>query len=153
MTTHSIPLSGDEENRPYVPPVHPGQAPRPSPEIYAVMGEENIFRMLEDFYLELEQSQIRHLFPRNMVKASQKSAAFFVTLLGGPPLYYERYGPPRMRARHMPFAIDYAGRQEWLDCFLRVLEDAPAKYDFPEAHLPVFREFLTHFSEWMVNTK
>lgn len=138
---------------PFIPPVNPGQVPQPSPEIYATMGEANIFQMLADFYGELEQSSIRHLFPPNMVKASQKSAAFFVTILGGPPLYQQRYGAPRMRARHMPFAIDYAGRQEWLDCFFRVLEDAPNKYNFPVEHLPVFRDFLTHFSEWMVNTE
>lgn len=154
MSTHPLPLAGnDNDQRPYVPPIFPGQIPRPSPEIYAAMGEENIFKMLEAFYMALEQSSIRQMFPRNMVKASQKSAAFFVGLLGGPPLYQQRYGPPRMRARHMPFPIDYAARQVWLDCFLRVLDTAPDAFDFPAEHLPQFRAFLTHFSEWMVNTE
>ena len=62
------------------------------------MGQENIFKMLEDFYLELEQSSIRHLFPDDVVAASRKSAAFFVGLLGGPPLYQQLYGPPMMRS-------------------------------------------------------
>lgn len=136
----------------YTPPGGPPRVQAPSREIYAVMGEENIFKMLEDFYLELEKSAIRDLFPEDMVAASRKSGAFFVGLLGGPPLYHQRYGPPMMRARHLPFIIDEAARQEWLACFDRVLANAEADYNFPAEHLAGFRAFLDGFSQWMVNT-
>ena len=136
----------------YVPPGGPPRVAPPSPEIYAQMGEANIFAMLEDLYRELEQSWLRPMFPTDMVAASHRSAAFFVGLLGGPPLYHQRYGNPMMRARHMPFRIDEAARQEWLACFDRVLARAPDKYNFPPAHLPGFRAFLEGFSGWMVNT-
>jgi hemoglobin len=116
------------------------------------MGEENIFKMMEDFYQELEKSSLRPLFPADMVAASQKSAAFFVGLLGGPPLYHQRYGSPMMRARHLAFPIDEAARQEWLACFERVLAQAVQKYNFPAEHLEGFRTFLRDFSGWMVNT-
>ncbi len=115
------------------------------------MGEENIFRMMSDFYKELERSEIRDLFPPDMETASQKSAAFFVTILGGPPLYMQRYGPPRMRARHLPFVISERARQVWLACFDKTLEDADRKYHFPAEHLDGFKEFLKGFSAWMVN--
>lgn len=136
----------------YTPPTGPPQGPGPNPEIYGIMGEANVFAMLSDFYKELELSEIRHLFPPNMEDASKKSAAFFVTLLGGPPLYFQKYGPPRMRARHLPFVIDEPGRQVWLACFNRALEDAEAKYQFPGQHLQGFKDFLKSFSAWMVNT-
>jgi len=116
------------------------------------MGEANIFRMLADFYAALEKSPLRTMFPRDMRAASEKSAAFFVGLLGGPPLYHERYGNPAMRARHLPFAIDFEARQIWLDCFESVLANAPAEYGFPAEHLEGFRRFLRDFSMWMVNT-
>lgn len=135
----------------YVPPGGPPQTDPPSREIYAVMGQENIFRMLEDFYLELEKSSLREMFPPNMVKASQKSAAFFVGLLGGPPLYHQKYGPPMMRARHLPFVINEEARKVWLACFDAVLVDADKKYNFPKEHLAGFRNFLDGFSTWMVN--
>jgi hemoglobin len=122
----------------YTPPTGPPQGPGPSNEIYALMGEANIFEMISDLYRELE-------------KASKKSAAFFVTVLGGPPLYFQKYGPPRMRARHLPFEIDERARQIWLGCFERVLEGAETKYNFPAQHLGGFREFLQGFSAWMVN--
>jgi hemoglobin len=138
--------------QPYTPSGGPNQAAPPSHEIYAQMGQANIFRMLADFYAELEQSSIRFMFPQDMQKASEKSAAFFVGLLGGPPLYHERYGNPAMRARHRPFPIDEVARQVWLDCFEAVLADAVTKYDFPAEHLPGFHDFLRGFSRWMVNT-
>jgi len=134
----------------YVPPGGPPQGIAPSREIHGSMGTENVFRMLQDVYAELEQSSIRHLFAEDMVLASQRSAAFFVQLLGGPPMYNEQYGQPAMRARHMPFAIDEDARQVWVDCFFTVLERAE-KYEFPLEHLDGFKTFLDEFSKWMVN--
>lgn len=135
----------------YTPPGGPPQGPGPNPEIYSIMGEENIFRMMLDLYKELEKSEVRHLFPADMEQASKKSGAFFVTILGGPPLYFQQFGPPRMRARHLPFEIDETARHVWLRCFDKVLEDAGAKYNFPEQHLQGFKDFLKSFSAWMVN--
>ena len=135
----------------FVPPGGPPQIDPPSREIYRAMGEANIFRMLEDFYHELEQSPLRPIFPPDMSTASKRSAAFFVGLLGGPPLYQQRYGPPMMRARHLPFPIDETARQIWLACFDRVLAKTEETYDFPAEHLPGFRAFLVGFSGWMVN--
>ncbi len=137
----------------YVPPEGPPQGPGPSPEIYPRMGEENIFKMLSDFYQELGRSSIRSLFPPDLEEASRKSAKFFVQVLGGPPLYVIDHGPPRMRARHMPFEIDEAARQVWLSCFEKTLEGAENKYQFPLEHLEGFKTFLREFSSWMVNKK
>ena len=135
----------------YTPPGGPPQGPGPSPEIYRIMGEANIFRMMLDFYRELEKSEVRSLFPADLEEASKKSAMFFVTVLGGPPLYFEKHGSPRMRARHLPFEIDERARQVWLGCFERVLEGADVKYQFPLQHLQGFKDFLKNFSAWMVN--
>ncbi len=137
----------------YVPPTGPNSAPAPSREIYAHMGEANIFLMLADFYAELEASPLRAMFPADMRAASEKSAAFFVGLLGGPLLYHQRHGPPMMRARHLSFPIDEPARQIWLACFDRVLENATDRYNFPAEHLEGFRAFLVGFSAWMVNRR
>lgn len=136
----------------YIPPAGPSRA-RP-PHVFEQMGEAAITRMIHDFYAELAQSSIRALFPSEadaLHAAAERSAAFFVGLLGGPPLYHMRHGNPMMRARHMPFVIDEAARLEWMACFDRVLADAPQRYAFPADDLPAFRAFLDGFSRWMVN--
>jgi hemoglobin len=92
------------------------------------------------------------MFPPDMSTSAHKSAAFFIGLFGGPPLYQQRYGSPMLRARHMPFPIDEAARQEWLACFDRVLDRAVDAYSFPPQHLEGLRTFLHEFSAWMVNT-
>lgn len=136
----------------FVPNIRPNEIQPPSRDIYEAMGQENIFKMLADFYAALEQSSIRDMFPPNMQKASEKSAAFFVGLLGGPPLYHQKYGNPMMRGRHMPFEINESARLVWVSCFDDVLEKAESKYQFPMEHMPGFKQFLDGFSKWMVNT-
>jgi hemoglobin len=138
----------------FVPPEGPPQGPPPDPAIYRAMGESGITLMLRDFYRGLARSPIAHLFPRDeeaLMAAAGKNALFFVGVCGGPPLYAQRIGPPRMRARHMAFSIDPAARQAWLACWDPVLEACGEKYGFPEEHLAGFRAFLEGFSAWMVN--
>lgn len=139
----------------YIPPGGPPRIPPPSKEIYALMGEENIFKMLHAVYAEFAQSSISYMFPEGeeLKEAADKSGAFFVGLCGGPPLYHQRYGAPMLRGRHMPFVIDDKARLEWLRCFDLVLDDAVEQFDFPEQHLATFRTFLHGFSTWMVNAK
>ncbi len=106
----------------------PPQVDPPSPEIFPAMGADTMVQMLEDFYLALEKTPIRQMFPQDMVAASRKSAAFFIGLCGGPPLYHQLYGHPRLRARHLPFPIDKNAQEVWLNCFKEILADAPEKY-------------------------
>src|SRR5262245_26802289 len=135
----------------YTPPGGPPQGPGPNSEIYRVMGEANVFKMMSDFYKELEKSEVRPLFPQDMEEASKKSALFFVTLLGGPPVYMQKNGSRRMRGPHLPFEIDEKARQVWLACFERTLQEADVKYGFPMEHMQSFKDFLRSFSGWMVN--
>jgi hemoglobin len=130
----------------------PPQVAPPNPEIFEVMGADNIVQMLEDFYLELAESEIRVMFPDDMKLASRKSAAFFIGLCGGPPLYHQLYGNPRLRARHISFPVNANAQQIWLNCFLDILKEAPEKYSFPEEHLAGFIDFLEQFSPWMINS-
>ena len=135
----------------YVPPCGPPQN-GPSRELYGAMGRENIIRMMEAVYIELEKSELRPMFPGDMKAAAHRSALFFVTVMGGPPLYAELVGPPRMRQRHLPFQIDEQARHVWLGCFKKALENAENEFNFPPEHFPGFIRFLEEFSAWMVNS-
>ena len=113
------------------------------------IGERGVRRLLRLHYRNLEASPLREMFPEDMEASADRSADFFIQLLGGPPHYVTRHGPPRMRARHLPFRIDEAARVEWLRCFREALDALP----FPEAHREAFEVFLDRFSAWMVNTR
>ena len=134
----------------YVPPGGP-PAEGPSRELYAAVGLERLLALCAAFYRELEQTEIRPMFPEDMPGASRHLALFLAQVMGGPPLFTELRGPPRMRMRHLPFRIDEAARQVWLQTFLRVLGDGSC-HGFPAEHVPGFRRFLEEFSAWMVNT-
>ncbi len=81
--------------------------------------------------------------------AADKSADFFIQLMGGPPLFVQKHGPPRMRARHMPFEVTEDGRKEWLRCFQEALDEQ----SFPAEYREAFDDFLESFSAWMVNSR
>lgn len=126
--------------------------PSLNPGIFAAMGEDGVFRMLSVFYRHLEESSIRPMFGEDMQEASKRSAAFYIQLLGGPPMYNEQYGNPMMRRRHFPFEIDESSRIIWRDCFYMALENAESDFGFPSENIGDFREFIEKFSRWMVNT-
>ncbi|MCB1164593.1 MAG: bacitracin resistance protein BacA [Leptospiraceae bacterium] len=135
----------------FVPPGGPPQGPPPPREVFQILGEQGIRDLLKAHYRHLANSEIALLFPSDpagLEQAADRSADFFVQLLGGPPLFSQKHGPPRMRARHMPFRITEDGRRVWLGCFRTALDET----DFPTEHRAAFEDFLDSFSSWMVNS-
>ncbi len=132
----------------YTPPGGPPQNPIDR-NILPAVGADEIRRLLHRHYANLAASPIRGMFPEDLDLSADKSADFFIQAMGGPPLYVQKYGPPRMRARHMPFPINETARQIWLGCFRQALDDLP----FPVEHRAAFEEFLDSFSAWMVNSR
>tara|TARA_B100001939_G_scaffold276002_1_gene244117 strand:- start:19263 stop:19715 length:453 start_codon:yes stop_codon:yes gene_type:complete len=135
----------------FVPPGGPPQGSPPPREIYGVLGEQGIRDLLLAHYRKLARSTIAFLFPDEpeaLEAAANKSADFFIQLMGGPPLFVQKHGPPRMRARHMPFEVTESGRKEWLRCFQEALDEQ----SFPAEYRAAFDEFLDSFSAWMVNS-
>lgn len=132
----------------FVPPGGPPQKPIDRAILPAV-GEAEIRRLLQLHYANLAGTELAGMFPEDMQDSADRSADFFIQAMGGPPYYAEKHGPPRMRARHMPFPITPRAREIWLDCFRRALDALP----FPAEHRAGFEEFLESFSAWMVNSR
>ncbi|KPQ05340.1 MAG: hemoglobin-like protein Hbo [Idiomarinaceae bacterium HL-53] len=63
------------------------------------------------------------LHPQPLTAIRQKFFEFLCGWLGGPQYYEQKYGHPRLRARHLPFAIDIKMRDQWLHCMYQVLEE------------------------------
>jgi hemoglobin len=81
----------------------------------AVGGEETFHRLVEAFYEGVEHDPVlRPLYPPDLAESREHLALFLAQYFGGPPHYSEKRGHPRLRMRHMPFAIGPTERDAWL---------------------------------------
>ena len=97
-------------------------------ELYEHVGGEAGVRTLVDRFYDLmdtlpEARDIRALHPPTLDGSRDKLFWFLVGWLGGPPLYIERFGHPRLRARHLPFAIGGRERDQWMLCMTRAIDE------------------------------
>ena len=123
----------------------------PDPEFLDLMKEEGIRKLINDHYDLLAKSEINNLFPKNekgLNKAKQRSADFFIQMLGGHPYYKKKRGEPKLVDRHMPFKITPTARIIWLKCYQQLL----VKLDLPKHAIISFWNYLNVFSVWMINT-
>jgi hemoglobin len=83
-------------------------------------GLEGVRALVDRFYdlmdLEPEFAELRALHPTSLDGSRDKFAWFLTGWLGGPDLYVERFGHPRLRLRHFPYAIGIRERDQWLTC-------------------------------------
>ena len=70
-----------------------------------------------------ESKQIRDMHAPDLEKAEEKLFMFLTGWMGGPALYMEKYGHPRLRMRHMPFAINESARDQWMLCMKHALDE------------------------------
>ncbi len=95
---------------------------------YEAMGGETTVRQLVDRFYDLmdtlpEAQGIRALHPASLAGSRAKLFMFLSGWLGGPPLFVERFGHPRLRARHLPFAIGESERDQWLLCMQKSVDE------------------------------
>jgi hemoglobin len=96
--------------------------------LYDTIGGEAVLRpMVDRFYdlmqLEGEFAGIHALHPVPNDGSRDKLFMFLSGWMGGPDLFIERYGHPRLRARHLPYAIGTRERDQWLRCMAWAMED------------------------------
>jgi hemoglobin len=89
-------------------------------------GEQAVRKLCQTFYTimcDTTQTQlIRAMHPNNIQISEEKLYLFLTGWLGGPPLYTDLYGHPRLRARHLPFSIGIEERDQWLYCMAQALK-------------------------------
>lgn len=103
-------------------------APNPQRSPYQSMGGEQTVRALVNRFYDLMDEDpdyygIRKLHPASLEGSREKLFMHLSGWLGGPPLYEQAYGHPRLRARHMHVAIGTAERNQWMACMARAMAD------------------------------
>lgn len=90
-------------------------------------GEETIRRLVDRFYEVMDEDPdyygIRKLHPQDLEGARDKLFMFLSGWTGGPQLYMEKFGHPRLRQRHLPFTIGESERDQWMECMKRAMDD------------------------------
>ncbi len=98
----------------------PAADSKPSTPFEQLGGVAGVRALVDRFYdlmdLEPDFAELRALHPATLDGSRDKFAWFLTGWLGGPDLYVERFGHPMLRARHLPYPIGVATRDQWLTC-------------------------------------
>ena len=117
--------------------------------VYARIGEDGFARLVRAFYAQVPADDILGpMYPADdLPGAEERLRDFLVGRFGGPPRYMEQRGHPRLRMRHMPFAIDVTGRNRWVTLMDRALVEAA----LPDDAVAVLQPFFHHMASFMIN--
>ncbi|MFA9273265.1 MAG: group II truncated hemoglobin [Candidatus Aquirickettsiella gammari] len=115
-------------------------------------GAEKLREMVDRFYdlmqLEAEFAGINQMHPQPNDSSRDKLFWFLSGWMGGPDLYIEQFGHPRLRARHLPYAIGVAERDQWLRCMAWAMQDVGIAEALQEHLMSSFYQT----ADWMRNT-
>ncbi len=119
---------------------------------FEMVGGATAVRALVDRFYDLmdtapEAVNVRALHAKSLKVSRDKLEMYLTGWLGGPPVYVEKFGHPRLRMRHFPFAIGARERDEWLWC----MERAIAEHSMPDALKAELRAKLRVVADHMRN--
>ena len=94
---------------------------------HKIGGDAGVARLCDRFYALMETvpqfAELRAMHPDDLQGSRDKLYMFLSGWFGGPDLFVEKFGHPRLRARHMPFAIGIKERDQWVACMVLAMED------------------------------
>ena len=119
---------------------------------YEALGGEPALRAMVARFYRLMASEpgfaaLMAVHDPDTSRAEQRLFEFLSGRLGGPDLYIQRHGHPRLRMRHLPFAIGPAERDQWVACMDRAMRETGV-HDVVRALL---NEFFTAVAANMQN--
>ena len=123
--------------------------------LYEMLGGETGLRSLVDRFYDLmdsspEAETIRAFHARSLKQSREKLFMFLSGWSGGPQLYIERFGHPRLRMRHMPFSIGAVERDQWLWCMNKALDESQLDsrvVDYLKARFAETADFMRNQAE------
>jgi hemoglobin len=123
-----------------------------APTLFDIIGGEARLRELVDrFYdlmdLEPQFAALRAMHPPSLDGSRDKLFWFLSGWSGGPNHYIERFGHPRLRARHLPFSIASNERDQWLRCMALAMHEL----DMPQALQERLINSFFQTADWMRN--
>lgn len=119
-------------------------------DVYPTIGADGFTRLVAAFYRQVPADSILGpMYPtEDLEGAEYRLRMFLIGRFGGPMTYIEERGHPRLRMRHVPFRIDQAARDRWMQLMTTALDETQLP---PEADA-VLRHFFDGMSSFMMNS-
>jgi len=118
---------------------------------YEAIGGRKTFQTIVDVFYDhvAEDEDFRAMYPEeDLTPAKERLLTFLEQYWGGPKTYQEQRGHPRLRMRHMPFAVDAQARDKWLS-FMRAGVEAA---ELSPLHEQILWDYLERAAHSMVNS-
>ena len=118
-------------------------------QVYAAIGDDGFTRLVRAFYAQVPDDDILGpMYPKDdLAGAEARLRDFLIGRFGGPPRYIEQRGHPRLRIRHMPFAIDVTARNRWMSLMERAIDQAQLPADVAD----LLRQFFHGTTTFLIN--
>jgi hemoglobin len=118
-------------------------------QVYSQIGDDGFARLIAAFYRQVPGDDILgRMYPaEDLPGAEQRLRDYLIYRFGGPQSYIEQRGHPRLRARHLPFAIHQTARDRWMQLMTNALREAA----LPAESEQILRAFFDHMSTFMIN--
>jgi hemoglobin len=116
-------------------------------------GEAFFTEVVQRFYASVATDPVlRPMYPDDLPGAERRLRLFLMQYWGGPTTYSDERGHPRLRMRHVPYAIDEQAREHWLSHMLAAVDTAAQSHAADPVLLVELRRYLTSAALAMVNT-
>ncbi len=121
--------------------------------VYARLGGAPVIHALVNRFYELmdelpEAYTVRRIHPDSLAGSADSLFKFLSGWFGGPPLFEQERGHPRLRMRHAPYRVGLVERDEWMLCMRQALDETVPDVELRDTLLKAFESMADH----MVNT-
>ena len=114
----------------------------------AVGGGETFDRVVARFYAGVADDPVlRPMYPEDLEESRRRLSLFLQQYFGGPGTYSDERGHPRLRMRHLPFAIGQAERDAWM----RHMREAVEEERLPAEVEAVLMEYFERAASFLMN--
>ncbi len=116
---------------------------------YSLMGGEgSILSLVDRFYFYMDTlpaaKELRAIHAADLSSAKEKLFKFLSGWLGGPDLFQQEYGHPRLRQRHFPFKVNQQARDQWILCMNKALYEIAMPDDLRKNIKQALGDLATH---------
>lgn len=119
--------------------------PTPYEKLGAAPG---IRALVQRFYALMDELPeaytIRQMHPEDLSGSEQRLFEYLSGWLGGPSLYTDKHGHPRLRMRHAPYDLDTSARDAWMLCMTQALSELVTDTELRDPLIHTFAQMANH---------